>query len=363
MIERLPFGTAPDGSAVTRYVLAAGPARVGVTDFGATLLSAEVPDREGRVADVLLGFGSLEGYLGPNPSCYGGTIGPVANRTDRAEVPLGGAVYHLPGNDGPDGRNNLHSDLDRGLHRRVWSAVTDDAANAVRMTYKMADGDLGLPGNRTFTASFSLVERDGAAELTIEYGCESDALTYVNLTNHAYFNLAGHASGSVLDVLMTLDADAYLPVREDSVSEGGVADVTGTPFDFRVPHALGERVDADDEQIRRASGYDHCVCVRGYERGGSPRHALRAEDQESGRTLDVLITAPGAHLYSGNYVDDADAKDGACYGPRSGFAFEPEYYPDNVHHPEWEQSVCEPGSPWSSTIVLRFSARGERDAG
>ena len=230
MIERQPFGTTPDGAAATRYVLVAGSARVAVTDYGATLLSVEVPDRNGRAGDVLLGYGSLEGYLGPNPACYGGTIGPVANRTDRAEVPLAGAVYHLPGNDGPDAANNLHTDLDRGLHRRVWSAQADDAANAVRMTCRMADGELGLPGNRTFSASFSLAEKDGAAELTISYACESDATTYVNMTNHGYYNLAGHASGSVLDELVTLDADAFLPVREDSVSEGEVRDVAGTPY-------------------------------------------------------------------------------------------------------------------------------------
>ena len=160
MIEREPFGTAPDGTVASRFVLVAGGARVAVTDYGATLLSVEVPDRDGRAGDVLLGYGSLEGYLGPNPACYGGTIGPVANRTDRAEVPLAGAVYRLPGNDGPNAANNLHTDLDHGLHRRVWSAQADDAANAVRMTCRMADGELGLPGNRTFSASFSLAEKD-----------------------------------------------------------------------------------------------------------------------------------------------------------------------------------------------------------
>ncbi|HIY50954.1 MAG TPA: galactose mutarotase [Candidatus Olsenella avicola] len=355
MIERQPFGTTPDGAAATRYVLVAGSARVAVTDYGATLLSVEVPDRDGRAGDVLLGYDLLEGYLGPNPACYGGTIGPVANRTDRAEVPLAGALYHLPGNDGPNAANNLHTDLGRGLHRRVWSAQADDAANAVRMTCRMADGELGLPGNRTFSASFSLAEKDGAAELTISYACESDATTYVNMTNHGYYNLAGHASGSVLGELVTLDADAFLPVREDSVSEGEVRDVAGTPFDFREPRALGAGADADDEQIRRARGYDHCMCVRGYEAGAAPRHALRAEDPTSGRVMDVLITAPGAHLYTGNWLDDSETKDGAAYGPRAGFAFEPEFYPDNIHHPEWERSVCEPGSPWTSTIVLRFS--------
>lgn len=357
MIERLPFGTAPDGSAVTRYVLAAEPARVCVTDFGATLLSVEVPDRAGRVADVLLGFGSLEGYAGANPALYGGTIGPVANRTDRAEVPLAGTVYRLEGNDGPGLRNNNHTSSTRGLNKRTWSAVADEGANAVRMTCRLADGELGLPGNRTFSASFSLcLTEDGAAELRIGYACESDALTYVNVTSHGYYNLGGHASGDVLGHVVAADADAFLPVREDSVSAGEVRDVTGTPFDFREPRALGSRIDDDCEQLRFGRGYDHCLCVRGYEPGGAPRHALRVEDPASGRVMDVLVTTPGAHLYTGNWLDDSPVKDGASYAPRAGLAFEPEFYPDNVHHPEWEQSVCGPGRPWTSTIVLRFSA-------
>ena len=355
MIETHPFGTAPDGRSVTVYELAAGGARVRVMDFGATLVGVDVPDASGDVADVLLGFGRLDGYFG-NPACYGATIGPVANRTDRAEVPIAGTVYHLPGNDGPDKANNLHTDLERGLHKRVWDAHVDEAANAVRFTCALADGELGLPGNRAFTAEYVLAtDADGAAALTLTYGCTTDAETYVNMTNHSYFNLAGHASGSALNQLARVRAEHFLPLREDSVSTGEVRDVAGTPFDFRAPKALGADIDADDEQLHRARGYDHCFCVDGYEPDAAPRPALTAEDPASGRVLDIAITVPGAHHYTGNCLDNTDAKVGAAYAPQDGFAFDPAFCPDNVHHADWEHPVCTPAHPFRSQIVYRFS--------
>ena len=175
MIEREPFGTAPDGTEASRYVLSSGKVRVAVSDFGATLLSLEAPDRDGRAADVVLGFDGLDGYAGENPAFFGGTVGPVANRTDRAEVPLRGTTYHLEGNDGPGGRNNNHTSSSRGLHKRRWEAEADEAANAVTLTCRLADGELGLPGNRTFRATYALGEKNGAAELRVSYRCESDA--------------------------------------------------------------------------------------------------------------------------------------------------------------------------------------------
>lgn len=356
MIERRPFGTTPGGAEAARFVLEAGRVRASVSDFGATLLALELPDRDGAIADVLLGFDSVEGYAGENPAFFGGTVGPVANRTDRAEVPLSGVTYRLPGNDGPDGRNNNHTSSERGLHKRLWDAEADEASNAVRLTCRLADGELGLPGNRTFRATYALGEKDGAVELRVSYRCETDAPTYVNMTNHSYFNLAGNGSGDVLSQVVQVDAERFLPVREDSVPTGEVAGVAGTPFDFRRPKALGADIDADNEQLRRGRGYDHCLCVRGYVPGGLPRRALLARDPASGRVLEVLLTTPAAHLYTGNWLGDKGAKGGFDYAPRSGFAFEPEFYPDAIHHPEWPQPVCDPESPWESEIVYRFSA-------
>lgn len=355
MIEAEPFGTLPTGEDVHVYTLRVEEASVSIMDFGATILSVRVPDASGSIADIVLGFGSIDGYL-DNPACYGATIGPIANRTDRAEVPLGEALYHLPANDGPEHANNLHSDLDTGLHKRLWEARALDADNALALTCHLADGEIGLPGNRTFTVTYRLsLEDDGSIALEVSHQCDTDVETVVNMTNHSYFNLAGHDSGQVDDQLVRIDANSYLPVREDSVSTGEVLDVTGTPFDFRKMHQLGELMDQVDEQLRRARGYDHCLCIDGFGRGAAPRHALHAEDPTSGRTLDIAITAPGAHLYTGNWLDDAQAKDGASYTPRCGFAFEPEYYPDAVHHPAWDQPVCTPNAPYREHIVYRFS--------
>ena len=260
MIERQPFGTTPDGTAASRFVLTAGSARAAVTDYGATLLSVEVPDRDGRAGDVLLGYGSLEGYLGPNPACYGGTIGPVANRTDRAEVPLAGAVYHLPGNDGPNAANNLHTDLDQGLHRRVWSAQADDAANAVRMTCRMADGELGLPGNRTFSRPSRLPRR--TARRAHHLVCVRVRRDHLRQHDEPRLLQPGRARlGLGPGGARALDADAFLPVREDSVSEGEARDVAGTPFDFREPRALGAgATPTTSRSVARAATTTACAC-------------------------------------------------------------------------------------------------------
>lgn len=357
MATTTPFGTTPDGHTAHVYELACGPARVRVSDFGATLLGVEVPDAQGRVQDILLGFGGIEGYF-DNPACYGATIGPSANRTAAGQVPLAGTVYQLPCNDGPNQRNNLHTDLERGLHKRLWEARLDKDAEAVSFACRMDPGELGLPGARTFTARFELsCTNSGAVELAVRYGCTTDAATFVNMTNHSYFNLAGHASGQALKQLVRIEADRYLPQRPDSVSAGTVASVAGTPFDFRRTKALGADIEADDVQLAQARGYDHCFCIDGWEPGARPRQALHAEDAASGRTLDILITAPGAHLYTANWLDDAHAKDGAHYRPHDGFAFEPEFWPDCAHHPDWPQPVCTPDEPFDARIVYRFGTR------
>ena len=355
MISQTPFGRAPSGD-VTLYELAAGPARIQVMNFGATLVRALVPDASGALADIALGFDALAGYL-ENPACYGGTIGPSANRTDRAEVPLDGTVYRLPGNDGPGRRNNLHTDLASGLHKRIWDTKVDEAANSVRFTCELADGELGLPGARRFSVTYALADEDGTAVLTLEHACETDAPTYVNMTNHSYFDLGGIGSGRAMDTLVSVAAEHFLPVREDSVSTGEIRPVAGTPFDFRAPKPLAADIEADDEQLRRGRGYDHCLVIDGYAPGAAPRQGLRAEDPVSGRVLEISITAPGAHLYTGNWLDDAEAKDGVGFGARSGFAFEPEFLPDNVHHDDWEHPVCTPEAPYRQTVVYRFSAR------
>lgn len=353
MVATEEFGTAADGGAAHIYTLSSPTVTVRLSDFGATILGISCVDAAGREADVVLGFDTLEGYAGANPACYGATIGPVANRTDGASLEIGGETWHLAANEGP---NNLHTDLARGLHKRLWAARVDEDADRVTFTCELASGELGLPGGRTFSAVYEL---GGDGALSLSYRCETDRATFVNMTNHTYFNLAGHASGDISGQRVRVNASHYLPVREDSVSEGTLADVDGTPFDLRGGSSFGERLAAKHPQLARGRGFDHCLCIDGYEPGAAPRCALTAWDPASGRTLAIDITQPGAHLYTGNWLDDTGAKDGASYRPRSGFAFEPEFYPDGVHHPSWPQPVCTPGHPYEAKIVYRFGIAGD----
>ena len=354
MFESSVFGMLDDGRQAHVYQLEAGGLRVRVSDFGATLLGLDCPDRDGRLADVVLGFSRLQDYAGENGACFGATIGPVANRTALGELLVDGVVCRLEKNE--RGRNNLHTSLTRGLHKRLWNleGLEGVPGGGARLTLScsLADGELGLPGNRIVVATYSLAA-DGL--LTLTYRVETDAPTFVNVTNHAYFNLAGHASGPVDDQLVRILATRFLPIDDESVPTGALEPVVGTPFDFLSPRPLGERVEDDDVQIRRARGYDHCFCVDGYEPGAAPRPALLAHDPASGRALEVCVTTPGVQLYTGNWLGDRDAKDGADYAPRSGFAVEPEFYPDCAHHADWPQPTCAPGRPFESVTTYRLS--------
>lgn len=349
------FGMTPFGESVHSYTLTAGPSTVRVMDFGATVLGIAVPDAHGTVADVVLGFDDLEGYL-DNPACHGCTIGPSANRTDRGEVPIGGQIYQLPKNDGPELANNLHTDLVHGLHKRMWSGSIDKTRNAVTFVTHLSDGELGLPGNRAFTVDYELGISEQTTTLTITQRCTTDIETFVNMTNHMYFNLEGHASGPVLNHQLSINADRFLPLRDDNISYGVLQPVAGTAFDFRIDKEIGVDIDSDDEQIAIARGYDHCFCIRGFDPlSVRPRHALRATAPHSRRALDISISAPGAHLYTGNWLNDTGAKDGAHYTARAGFAFEPEFYPDNVHHEDWAHPACTSTCAYEQVITYRFS--------
>lgn len=354
MVSSEVLGHMPTGEQVHLFTISTPRARLRLMEFGAALLSLEVPDASGTAGDVLLGMASLEDYF-DNPACHGSTVGPIANRTDGAEMIIGSSACHLAKNDGPGQRNNLHTSLVSGLHKRVWRAVADEKRNAVRLTCRLGEGELGLPGNRTFTCHVSLVDLpNDTTQVTITYTCTTDALTFVNMTNHSYFNLAGHDAGTAMGTIVRLEADEFLPIREDSVSTGEIRSVNGTPFDFREPKTLGRDIDGNDEQLRRARGYDHCFCIRGWKPGAPPRRALVAHDPKSGRTLEIRVTTPGAHLYTGNWLDDAHAKGGGSYGVRAGFAFEPEFYPDCTHHLSWPQPVCTPYQPYAQTIVYQL---------
>lgn len=334
------------------FVLEDGAARLAVTDFGATILEFGRMDAEGELHDIVLGFSELTRYK-ENPACYGATVGPVANRTDQAKIELGGRTFRLEGNDGPGHRNNLHSSLTGGLQQRLWH-VEDTSRSRVHLSVDLSDGELGLPGNRRFEALFSLASEDGFSEARICYRCTTDAPTFVNMTNHSYFNLAGAGAASALPTRVCIPASRFCPVREDMVPTGELAPVEGTPFDFRREKPLGEDIGADDEQLERAHGYDHCFAIDGWKPDGALRRALHAENPASGYALEVLSTMPGIQLYAGNWLDDTDMKGASHYGAHAGFAAEAEYFPNCANVAGWPKPRCTPEHPFEETVVFRL---------
>lgn len=353
MVEKTEFGTLPSGETAHVFTLKAGDITVRVSDFGATVLGIEVPDAQGNIADVVLGHKDLAGYAGPNDAFYGATVAPVANRTAGGEIPVGVKTYQLPKNDHE--ANNLHTDKDHGLHKRLWTedyAAETDHSATLQLSYHLDSGDLYLPGSRLVTARFTV---SAPATLTIAYQMETDRPTFANITNHSYFNLAGHASGDVRAQTMQIRADRFVCIDEASIPTGELREVDLTPFDFHEAHALGDQIDADYDQIANARGYDHCFVIDGYEPDAAPRLAMRAEDPASGRVMEVYLTTPGVQLYTGNWLGDADGKDGASYGQNDGFAIEPEFYPDCVHHEDWPQPRVTASHPFKSVIEYEFS--------
>ena len=353
MVTQFPIGTSPTHEQIDAYELKCDDYAVRVMNFGATILKIIAPDAHGIPADIVLGFDRTEDYF-DNPACFGATIGPSANRSNKAEVVVDGKTYQLPKNEGPNNRNNLHTDLNSGLHKRVWDTELDEENNSVIFSLDLADGVFGLPGNRHFTVRYTFTEIEDGAELKCTHTVTTDTPTFVNMSNHAYFNLRGATQPGGGEATVQLKAHLYIPLREDSVSRGDIAPVAGTPFDFTQPKSLLKDINADDPQLKIAHGYDHCFVIDGWKAGAAPRPALHAKDTRSGRTLDMLLTAPGAHLYTGNWLGDKDAKGGVDYHPQSGFAFEAEYYPDCSHHPDWPQPICKPGCPYSEQIIWRL---------
>lgn len=352
MIEIRPFGTLPDGDEARLFRLSSDELEVRVTDLGATLVGIDAPDREGVRADVLLGYDSATAYRPNTPCFFGATVGPSANRVEGGRVPIGGRIYHLPVN---ENGNNLHTDHEHGLHTLVWDGDASGDGRTVTFRTSIGDGAYGLPGKRDFTVRYSLE----GAELIVDYLVETDADTFVNLTNHSYFNLAGEGSGDILGQELEIEADAFVAIGKGSIPTGELRAVAGGPFDFRKAKPLGRDIDADDEQIRAGAGYDHCFCINGWEEPSprdlpAPRIAVRALDPESGRGMELRTTLPGVQLYTGNFVDEANGKGGRRYGARSGFALEPEYYPATPSNRQFPQAIFGPESPYRARNVYRF---------
>jgi len=343
-----PFGKMPDGTPVEIYTLSDGAYEARIATYGGVVVSLKVPDRTGKAGDVVLGFDDLEGYVanfnGPSDAFFGALIGRYANRIAHGSFSLDGNKYSLPKNDGD---NTLHGGP-HGLNNVVWKAKL--IANGVELTYLSKDGEAGFPGNLTVVVRYILVKGD----LRIEYSATTDKDTVVNLTNHAYFNLAGR--GDILGNQLTLHASRFTPVDAGLIPTGELKPVESTPFDFRKATAVGARINTDNEQLNLGHGYDHNWVLDGG--GGKLTEAAEVYEPSSGRVLKVLTDQPGIQFYSGNFLDGSiKGKGGKPLERRSALCLETQHFPDSPNHPDFPTTELKPGERYHTVTVYSFSAR------
>lgn len=347
--SRAAFDTAPGGKPVEIFTLVNGLGmEVRAMSYGAIIQSIQVPDARGVMGDVVLGYDSPAGYVKNSPY-FGAVVGRYGNRIAKGHFRLGDAVFTLPINNGP---NSLHGGL-KGFDKQVWTAeqVRTDSSNGVAFTLVSPDGDQGYPGNLTARVTYTLM--NARNELVIDYEGSADKPTPVNLTNHSYFNLAGAGNGSILDQVLTLQADSMTPVDATLIPTGAITPVTGTPFDFRTPTPIGSRIDAKDPQIHNGGGYDHNFVIN--RTGPGLVHFAHVSDPSSGRTLDVSTTEPGVQFYTGNFLDGTiTGKGGKVYHRRDAFCLETQHYPDSPNHANFPSTILRPGSVYKSRTVFSF---------
>ena len=345
-IDREAFGVTPDGTKVERWTLGSTDGlRARILTYGGIIQALDVPDRDGHPANVVLGFGDLHGYLHGSPY-FGAIVGRYANRIARGRLSLDGREHQLAVNEPP---NHLHGG-DAGFDKKVWTA-TPDGDDTLALTYTSPDGEEHYPGELRVTVTYTL---DGS-ELRVAYEATASEPTVVNLTNHSYFNLAGEGSGDILGHELRIDADRYTPVDRTWIPTGELAPVEGTPFDFRTPAPVGARIDADEEQLTIALGYDHNFVLNG--EAGTLRTAAVVRDPGSGRTLEVLTTEPGVQFYAGNQLDGSlTGTGGRPYGHRSAVVLETQHFPDSPNQPGFPSTVLRPGETYRSATVFRFGA-------
>jgi len=317
-----------------------------ITSYGGAIVSLMIPDRRGELADVVLGFDDVAGYRA-GAGYLGALIGRCGNRIAGARFVLHGVEYRLAANDGP---NHLHGGT-KGFDKVVWDAAprTTPAGPALELHYLSPDGEEHYPGNLSVQVVYTLTHDN---ELRIEAAATTDQDTIVNLTHHSYWNLAGHAAGTILDHRLVLDAERFAAVGAGLLPTGELRSVAGTPFEFRQPTAIGARIDHDDEQLRLGFGYDHSFAVDGV--AGELRRAARVTEPASGRVLEVFTTEPAIQFYSGNFLDGMRGKAGAAYHRRSGFCLEAQHHPDAPNQPAFPSIVLRKGERYQTTTVYRF---------
>ena len=351
-MKKQPFGKTQDGQAVDLYTLAnRSGMEVSITNFGGIVVTLKVPDRHGKINDVVLGYDNLAGYA-TNPAYFGALIGRYGNRIAHGQFTLDGATYRLFKNDGD---NTLHGG-EVGFNKRLWTGkdVSGTEGPALELSYLSKDGEEGFPGNLNVRVTYTLTDTN---ELRIDYFATTDKPTVVNLTNHSYFNLAGQGNGDILGHEVTLHADRFTPVGQTLIPTGELRAVKGTPFDFTKLTAIGARINQDDQQLKFGRGYDHNWVLNSGGKGG-PSLAAEAYDPKTGRVLDVLTTEPGVQFYTGNFLDGTiHGKDGKVYNLRDGFCLETQHFPDSPNHPSFPSTVLRPGQEYKTSTMFKFSSR------
>ena len=341
-VKREPFGSLPDGTAVELYTLTNSQGlRARLITYGAILVSLEVPDRQGHLGDIVLGYDSLDAYVKNNPY-FGAIVGRYGNRIAKGRFALNGAVYQLAEN---NGENHLHGGW-KGFDKVVWAAEPVKGADAVgvKFTYLSQDGEEGYPGNLSVTVIYTLTNSD---ELKISYEAATDKATPVNLTHHSYFNLAGPGGGDVLGHELMLNADRFTPVDDGLIPTGELAPVKGTPMDFTAPMTIGSRL----AEVK--GGYDHnYVLTSG---GGTLALAARVYEPKRGRGMEISTSEPGIQFYSGNFLDGTiTGKSGLVYRKYNGFCLETQHFPDSPNKPNFPSTILNPGQKYSSLTIHKF---------
>lgn len=347
-LEPANFRTEVDGKQTDLFVLKnKNGMEVCITNFGGRIVSVMVPDKDGVMRDVVLGFDSIQDYI-KFPSDFGATIGRYANRINQGKITVDGVEYQLP-------RNNyghcLHGGP-KGYQYQVFDA-RQLSSQVLELTYLSKDGEEGFPGNLTCKVTFSLTDDDA---IDIRYSAETDRTTVVNMTNHSYFNLDGDPSKFNSDYLLTIDADAYTPVDSTFMTTGEIVSVEGTDMDFRTPTAVGARIDNDFEQLKNGKGYDHNWVLN--TKGDVTRPCATLESPSTGIVLDVYTNEPGIQIYAGNFLDGTlTGKKGIVYGHRASVCLETQKYPDTPNKPEWPSALLKPGEKYDSHCIYRFSVK------
>ena len=345
-----PFGKTPDGQQIDLYVLTnKSGAEAAITTFGGAVVSLKVPDRNGKFADVVLGYDSGEGYVA-DKSFFGALVGRYGNRIGHAQFAIDGKTYTLAKN---NGENTLHGGV-KGFNKAVWSAKTVSAkgGQSLELSYLSKDGEEGFPGNLKVRVTYTLTD---ANALVIDYSATSDKKTVVNLTNHSYFNLAGQGSGDILGHQLMIAADMFTPVDAGLIPTGELRDVAGTPFDFRQSTAIGARINQDEEQLKIGGGYDHNFVLH------PPMDrkeflAARVTEPTSGRVMEVWTTEPGVQFYTGNFLDGkVTGKGGVAYAKRAALCLETQHFPDSPNQPKFPSAALNPGETYHTITTYKFT--------